>query len=429
MLVQVIDPVATDLRDARARTLQLCAGLSDEQWLGPRLEIVNPLLWEAGHLAWFQEYWTLRHARGKAPLVAEGDALYDSARVAHHTRWSLPLLPRARVLGYLAETLVRSLAALETASEEQRYFHRLALCHEDMHGEAFTYTRQTLGHPAPPRAAEAGVASLEETAALPETAAGALPGDAEIPGARFLLGAVPAAEAFVFDNEKWAHPVEVETFRLARAPVTNAEYAEFVEAGGYRQDRFWSEAGRAWLLRSGQERPVYWEPGFRERRYDRVVPLLPHAPVVHVCWYEAEAYCAWAGRRLPTEAEWELAAGTPGKRRFPWGDAPPGPGHANLDARRGGPVDVAAHPQGDSADGCRQLIGNVWEWTATRFAAYPGFIADPYKEYSEPWFATPHYVLRGGCWATRGRLLRNTWRNFYPPDRGDVLAGFRTCAR
>jgi iron(II)-dependent oxidoreductase len=131
---------------------------------------------------------------------------------------------------------------------------------------------------------------------------------------------------------------------------------------------------------------------------------------------------------LPTEAEWEVAASTPEKRTFPWGEQPPGRLHANLDSRAGGPVDVAAFPDGDSAYGCRQMIGNVWEWTASDFQPYPGFVVDPYKEYSQPWFATPHKVLRGGCWATRGRLLRNTWRNFYPPDRRDVLAGFRTVA-
>jgi iron(II)-dependent oxidoreductase len=173
---------------------------------------------------------------------------------------------------------------------------------------------------------------------------------------------------------------------------------------------------------------VYWEEGRVQRRYDSLQPLAPHEPVIHVCWYEAEAYCNWAGRRLPTEAEWELAAATPAKRRFPWGDSPPDARRANLDARAGGPVDVAAHPEGDSAYGCRQMVGNVWEWTATDFAPYPGFVVDPYKEYSQPWFSSPHKVLRGGCWATRGRLLRNTWRNFYPPDRRDVLAGFRTCA-
>ena len=448
-----MDPLAEALIDARVRTLSLVADLDDDQWMGPRLAIVNPLRWELGHLAWFQEYWTLRRA-GADSRVPGADALFDSTKVAHDTRWDLPLLGRALVLGYLDDTLSRSLTALE-ADPAGRYFHWLALGHEDMHGEAFTYTRQTLAYPRPllpaaPGSAKGGNAggwpgptthpwpSPGPTAHPwpspgPTTHAGPWPGDAEVPGARFLLGAregVPQVqrEPHVFDNEKWAHPVDVASFRIARAPVTNAEYAGFVEAGGYRDRRFWSDEGWLWRAAAQAGRPVYWEPGFRERRYDRVRPLSPHAPVIHVSWHEAEAFCRWAGRRLPSEAEWELAAGTPDKRPFPWGDAPPDVRHANLDGRAGDPVDVAANPEGDSAYGCRQMIGNVWEWTASDFAPYPGFAVDPYKEYSAPWFATPHKVLRGGCWATRGRLLRNTWRNFYPPDRRDVLAGFRTCA-
>jgi iron(II)-dependent oxidoreductase len=421
-------PLARDLRESRARTHLLTSDLSDAQWMGPRLPIVNPLLWEVGHLGWFQELWTLRQARGGAPLLPDGDALYDSAKVAHETRWDLPLVPRARVLAYLEEVLERSLDALAQEPEGRSYFHELALAHEDMHGEALVYTRQTLQYPPPPRAGPG-----------PEDAGGGpLEGDAEIPGERFLLGATPggaidpSAAPFVFDNEKWAHPVDVATFRIARAPVTNAQYAEFVEAGGYRDDSFWSAEGIRFRAQAQARMPLYWKPatggGFLERRFGSVVPLPPHHPVIHVSWFEAEAYCRWARRRLPTEAEWELAAATPARRRFPWGYAPPGPGHANLDGRAGWTVEVGAHAAGDSAQGVRQLFGNVWEWTASDFAPYPGFVVDPYKEYSQPWFASVHKVLRGGCWATRGRLLRNTWRNFYLPDRRDVLAGFRTCA-
>jgi iron(II)-dependent oxidoreductase len=383
------------LSDARARTFELTLDLDDEQWTGPRLAIVNPMKWELGHVAWFQEHWVLRHDGGMPPLRADADALWDSMRVHHDTRWDLPLPDRAGTLAYAAEVLERSLARARDGS----YFHWLAVFHEDMHDEAFTYTRQTLAYPAPRFA----IAS-----ALRE--AGPLPGDVEVPGGRYMLGAIEGRDPFVFDNEKWAHPVDVAPFRIARAPVTNAEYAAFVEAGG--------------------PMPVYWrrgQRGFEVRRWERWEPLAPHRPVIHVSWNEADAYCRWAKRRLPTEAEWELAASTPDKRTFPWGDAPAG-GRANLDGRCGGTVDVAAFAEGDSAYGCRQMIGNVWEWTSTRFAPFPGFVVDPYADYSAPWFATPHMILRGGCWATRARLLRNTWRNFYPPDRRDVLAGFRTCA-
>ncbi len=410
-----------DLIDARARTLELAGDLDDAQWMGPRLAIVNPLRWELGHVAWFQEYWTLRHARGKSALRADSDALYDSMRVAHDTRWDLPLPDRAATLAYMRETHERCLEAARQGGDP--YFHALALFHEDMHDEAFTYTRQTLSYPAPRFAIAAAPRAV---------ATGALAGDVEVPGARFTLGATDRA-SFVFDNEKWGHDVDVATFRIARAPVTNEEFARFVDAKGYDERAYWSDEGWRWRARAGAgaSHPVYWRPterGFDVRRYDRVEALAPHQPIVHVSWYEAEAYCRWAKRRLPTEAEWELAASTPEKRPFPWGDAAPSAEHANLDGRHG-PVDVAAFPAGESVYGCRQMIGNVWEWTSTDFAPFPGFIADPYKEYSEPWFATPHKVLRGGCWATRARLLRNTWRNFYSPDRRDVLSGFRTCAR
>jgi iron(II)-dependent oxidoreductase len=257
-------------------------------------------------------------------------------------------------------------------------------------------------------------------------------GDVTIPGGTFRLGAAPGG-GFVFDNEKWSHPVEVKSFAIARATVTQAELAAFVEDGGYRRREFWSEAGWAWREKEGAEHPVYWHLGgdgrWRRRAFDRWVELEPNRPAHHVNWYEAEAYCQWAGRRLPTEAEWELAAAGPGRKsRFPWGDDLPTTAQANLDGRAAGCVDVGAAGDGDSPCGCRQMLGNVWEWTASAFLPYPGFVADPYQEYSAPWFGT-HKALRGGCWATRARMLRTTWRNFYRPERRDVWAGFRTCAR
>jgi iron(II)-dependent oxidoreductase len=178
--------------------------------------------------------------------------------------------------------------------------------------------------------------------------------------------------------------------------------------------------------------PVYWESGpggWSVRHFDHVMPLESDLPVIHVNWYEAEAYCNWAKRRLPTEAEWELAAsGLDRKRRLPWGDQPATPETANLDGFRIGCSPVSALPAGDSVFGCRQMIGNVWEWTATDFLPYPGFTIDPYKEYSAPWFGAERKVLRGGCWATRSRLIRNTWRNYFTRERRDIFSGFRTCA-
>ncbi len=414
--------VAEALEDARRRTLELVEGLSDQQLSVPLLPIINPILWEIGHVAWFQEKWALRHLRGQPPVMAHGDALYDSAAVAHDTRWDLKLPSRAETLRYMRAVLDRVLDRLPAGelAEKEAYFHWLPVMHEDMHDEAFTYTRQTLGYPAPKLSNALAIVCAGESVS----------GDVEIAGGEFMLGS-PRGEAFVFDNEKWAHPVQVEPFRIARAPVTNGEFAGFVDDGAYRRRELWSEEGWAWRQQARAEHPVYWSrdaAGWMQRHFDQIRELPRAHPIIHVNWFEAEAFCRWAKRRLPTEAEWELAAATPEKRRYPWGEEAPSTERANLDGRALGCVSVGAHPAGDAAGGCRQMLGNVWEWTASTFAPYPGFVVDPYKEYSEPWFTGDYPALRGGCWATRSRLLRNTWRNFYTRDRRDVFGGFRTCA-
>ena len=262
---------------------------------------------------------------------------------------------------------------------------------------------------------------------------GPLKGDAEIAGGRFSLGSEPE-ESFVFDNEKWAHPVEVGPFAMARAAVTQEEFAAFVDDGGYGLRQWWSREGWCWRQSAGAEHPLYWKRlsmgRWLRRHFDQWVELEPHLPAIHVNWYEAEAYCRWAGRRLPSEAEWEMAAATAPagqgctqpKRRFPWGEEGPSAGRANLDWKVMGCVDVGAFPAGDSGFGCRQMIGNLWEWTSSTFLPYPGFTADPYREYSEPWFGT-RKVMRGGCWATRSRLIRSNYRNFQTPGPARYIGG------
>ncbi len=399
--------------------------------MGPKLDIVNPVLWEIGHVGWFHEYWTLRHSHGQAPLIEQADNLWNSSTVAHDTRWSLNLPDRSGTFAYLADVLERQCDHLARGNfpEHARYFYELAIRHEDMHVEALAYMRETLAYPPPHKLGDrAGPAT------------GGLAGDAEVPGGMWWLGAT-TTEGFIFDNEKWAHAIELTPFRIARAPVTNSEFAAFVEAGGYRAREFWSDAGWAWRERQRAERPVYWQPKsdsvWTWRRYDRTEVLPPDAPVVFVSWHEAEAWCRWAKRRLPTEAEWEAAAiGEPGadgrrladvKRLWPWGDVAPTRQHANLEFAFDAPLDVGACSRGDSAFGCRQMVGNIWEWTASDFVPFPGFATDPYQDYSQPWFGA-RKVLRGGCWATSTRIARPTYRNFFPPDRNDVFAGFRTCA-
>jgi gamma-glutamyl hercynylcysteine S-oxide synthase len=302
-----------------------------------------------------------------------------------------------------------------------------------MHGEALLWTWQTLGY-APPVFLPDGA---ERPAHAVCPGAGALTGDAKIPGGTFEMGSSPDAP-FLFDNEKWAHPVGVAPFRMARAPVTHAEFQAFVDDGGYTRRELWDDEGWAWRTKAQALHPLYWRPcgagRWQTRRFDTWRDLPPHQPIVHVCWHEAQAYCRWAGRRLPTEAEWEFAAcmrpstrGELRKARYPWGDEPPSPQRANLDGFALGCVDVAAHPDGVNAFGVRQLIGNVWEWTQDTFAPFLGFSPDAYKEYSEPLFGKTK-VLRGGAWTTRARMITSTYRNYFEAERRDIFAGFRTCA-
>ncbi len=432
------EPVPTSrliemMTSARRRTLELVQGLTPDQFIGPKLPTLNPLIWEIGHVGWFYENFILRRLYNQEPMLATGDALYDSIAIAHETRWDLPVLPLDEILAYMQDVqdaLIDRLGDKDMADARQSYLYQFTVFHEDMHTEAFTWARQTLGYPTP--VFEGGPAGR----AAPEK--GRLPGDAAITGGTFRMGAEKDTP-FIFDNEKWARPVTVTPFRMARAPVTNGEYAEFVADGGYRTQSHWDADGWAWRQEAAAEHPIYWVPNgtgeFGVRRFDQVVDLPLDQPVVHICWHEANAYCRWAGRRLPTEAEWELAAttvpetsdGVLRNRRYPWGDEEPTPDHANLDGFKLGCVDVAAHPAGDSAYGCRQMIGNVWEWTQDVFKPFPGFAPDDYKEYSQPLFDTTR-VLRGGAWTTRGRMITSLYRNYFGPDRRDVFAGFRTCA-
>jgi ergothioneine biosynthesis protein EgtB len=423
-----------ELQEARQRTLELVEDLDDDQMIGPHLAIVNPLRWEIGHVSWFQEYWLLRHVCGRSPILPGGDAMYDSANVAHDTRWDLVLPKKSDTVAYMMRTLedVKEyiggrLSTGDVRGNDAEYFLSLALFHEDMHGEAITYTRQTLGYSAP-RLTQSNNPTKSEAVDSIES------GDAFIPGGSFVLGNT-AEKGFVFDNEKQPFQVGVQPFAISRTATTNEEYRAFVDDAGYQRRDLWCADGWEWRERVGANHPVYWrfEGGqWWRRNFDEVVRLEANLPVLHVNWLEADAYCRWAGRRLPTEAEWEMAASTDAgsnqKLRFPWGDDEPTSSHANLDSTFMGCVNVNDLSGGDSTYGCRQMIGNTWEWTASDFMPYPGFVAGPYKEYSAPWFGN-HKVLRGGCWATRSRLINNTYRNFYTPDRRDVWAGFRTCAQ
>lgn len=345
--------------------MRVTAHLDGARLLGPKLVIVNPPLWEIGHVGWFQERWCL-HQRDDGALgdsvLPDADILYDSSAVAHDTRWDLPLPSLNSTRAYLNAVLEQVLRRIEREPENPRlaYFVRLATLHEDMHAEAFCYTHQTLQYPQPefgPMGDMRAATQSENCGPDPELV---------FEGGTLRLGAERGTKEFVFDNEKWAHDVEVRPFRISARPVSNREYLEYVERGG-KAPRYWRKVDGEW----------------QERRFDRWRTLELDVPVRHVDWNEAQAWCRWQGRRLPSEAEWQLAA-----PRMQWGE--------------------------------------VWEWTASPFVPFPGFSPDPYADYSKPWFYT-HRVLRGASFATPRRLVRPAFRNFYTADRGDVFAGFRTC--
>jgi iron(II)-dependent oxidoreductase len=358
--------LARALVEARARTLKLYGHLPLDGLRFPQIPTVNPPLWELGHVAWFQEHWCLRYSRAsqgaaRGSILRDADALFDSSAVHHDTRWDLDIPSPAGIQAYMAHTLELTLAALERASDADRYFFELALLHEDMHGEAFLMTLQTLALPPPD---------------LPNLAPAPVRGparDIAFSGGRFAMGSSLESRRFVWDNEKWEHEVELAPFAMSSRPVTQGEYAEFLRDRGAGVPAHWKREGETWLARA----------------FDRWAPIEAETPMMLVSQEDAQRFCRWAGRRLPTEAEWEFAA-------------------------------LAARP------GMEGLIGGVWEWTASAFEPYPGFHADPYKEYSEPWFGT-HAVMRGGSFFTRPRLVHPRFRNFYRPERADVFAGLRTC--
>jgi gamma-glutamyl hercynylcysteine S-oxide synthase len=389
------DALSLALMAARNRTLAwlnaYAEALKSPSLQVPMLAELNPPLWEVGHIAWFQEYWVARNVQRQRGAAAdpthprlgsvqpEADRWYDSSHVPHDSRWTLDVPDLDSTRRFLTDTLEITLELLAASPEDDSalYFYRLALFHEEMHVEAFAYMAQTLGL-ASTLVREAEPAVLRAPLAFPAT--------------RWQLGLDPRDGGFVFDNEKSAHEVAIPEFEIDAQAVAWSQFADFVEDGGYDDASHWSPDGWAWLQREGRRTPRHVEQvrrGVLQRRFGQMLRVPATRAASHVTAFEAEAWCRWAKRRLPTEVEWEAAAHLGRSRGFRWGD--------------------------------------TWEWTATTFRPWPGFSADPYRDYSLPWFGTRR-VLRGASFATPATLRHPKFRNFYLPGRDDHFCGFRSCA-
>jgi iron(II)-dependent oxidoreductase len=419
---------AEALARARARSALLTDAVDDEDLVRQHSRLMSPLVWDLAHIGSQEELWLVRDVGGRAAMRGDLDEIYDAFRHARADRPSLPMLGPAEARGYVSEVRAKSLEILEKTPLDGRRLTENAFAfgmitqHEQQHDETMLATHQlrrgdpVLHAPAPPVAHS-----------------GRLPAEVFVPAGTFVMGT--SAEPWALDNERPAHEVFVPAYFLDTTPVTNAAYVDFLESGGYGDPRWWSQAG--WDYRTAHDivAPGFWrreQDGWWRTRFgvDERVPAAE--PVLHVSYYEAEAYAAWMGKRLPTEQEWEKAARfdpeTGQSRRFPWGNDEPRPEHANLGQRHLRPAEVGAYPAGASGLGVHQLIGDVWEWTSTDLHGYPGFAPFPYREYSEVFFGQDYKVLRGGSFGTDAAAIRGTFRNWDYPIRRQIFSGFR-CAR
>jgi len=426
------------LSEARGRTLLLTASLSDAELRLQHDPLMSPIVWDLGHIGHFEDVWLRENLRA-GDTGSEGlSGIYNPFENPRAVRDTLPLptLPECR--RYLGEVRRAVLAAIDGLPTDPMgriagaspllvdgFVFRMVLQHEYQHNETILQTLQLKqGDPyAAPR-------QLAAPAPAPDAPP---PGTmVRFPGGDIRLGSDDRSASY--DNERPAHTVHLDPFWIDVHPVTNAEYLRFVDDGGYDDPTPWSDAGWAWRTEAGLVAPKFWKAGdgWSERFMDRVTPLEPTRPVCHVSFWEAEAYAQWAGKRLPTELEWEAAArwdqSAGAARTFPWGEDAPAAKYGNLDALLFETTPVGCYPEGRSPTGCWDMIGNVWEWTSTDFDGYPGYETFPYPEYSEAFFGADYKVLRGGSWATRYGAIRSTFRNWDYPVRRQIFSGFR-CAR
>ncbi|MGH8867365.1 MAG: ergothioneine biosynthesis protein EgtB [Actinomycetes bacterium] len=420
--------IAASLEASRARSLALTDCVDEPDLVAQHSPLMSPLVWDLAHVGNQEELWLLRNVGGRDPMHPEIDDLYDAFQHPRADRPSLPLLLPSEARSYLGTVRGRVLDLLEATPmsgsrlTEQGFAFGMIAQHEQQHDETMLITHALRrGEPAlsapPPPPAPADAATL--------------PPEVLVPAGPYLMGT--STEPWALDNERPAHEVSLGAFWLDTTPVTSGAYAAFVDAGGYAQPQWWHPDGWAYVQTQGLAAPRTWSRDggqWVRRRFGHLEPVPPDEPVCHVSWYEADAYARWAGRRLPTEAEWEKAArhdpATGRSRRFPWGDDEPTPELANLGQRHLQPAPAGSYPAGASAYGVRQMVGDVWEWTSSDFTGYPGFAPWPYAEYSEVFFGPEHKVLRGGSFAVDPVASRGTFRNWDLPVRRQVFAGFRT---
>ena len=419
--------MAAQLARARARTTALTDAVDDGDLVRQHSPLMSPLVWDLAHVGNQEELWLVRDVGGREPVRRDIDELYDAFKHPRGDRPALPLLGPPEARTYVRQVRDKALDVLDRVRLDGRplladgFAFGMIVQHEQQHAETMLATHQL----------RAGAPVL---AAVPPPAARVpVTGEVLIPGGPFTMGT--DTEAWALDNERPAHLVHVPAFHIDAAPVTNGRYAEFIADGGYDDARWWTSAGWAHRQDAGLTAPMHWRrdgDGWAYTRFGRTAPVVADEPVVHVCFHEARAYATWAGRRLPTEAEWEKAArhdpATGRSRRYPWGDDAPASRHANLGQHHLAPAPVGAYPDGASPRGVHQLIGDVWEWTDTDFHGYPGFTAFPYPEYSRVFFGGDYKVLRGGSFGTDPAACRGTFRNWDHPIRRQIFSGFR-CAR
>jgi iron(II)-dependent oxidoreductase len=430
------------LAEARSHTLRLIEPLDEADLRRQHSPLMSPIVWDLGHIAHFEEVWLLENLDEGAVPGREGlRGMYDPFRHPRATREGLDLPDRARAEAYLADVRAAVLERLESTdfgrAESPLLRHgfvlRMVLQHEYQHNETILQTLQLKqGRPytPPERLPFGGQQGMASGPGHPRAQAGDV---VRFAGGEVSIGTDDRSTAY--DNERGRHVRTLAPFEIDVHPVTNGRYLDFMADGGYKRPELWCPEGWAWREETGVEAPRYWErhgPRWLRRSFDRRDEVDPRQPVVHVTWWEADAWCRWAGRRLPTEFEWEAAATwdptARRARRYPWGDAPATPDLANLDARAFDVAPIGQFPAGASPIGCQQMIGDVWEWTASHFEPYPGYETFPYPEYSEAFFGSEYRVLRGGSWATRPGAIRGTFRNWDYPMRSQIFSGFRSVA-